>query len=94
MLDVVGQDHVAAGDGGNSEDVWFCETYRMAFRRRGAFLTLNVKMLGWNVSVDLFLFLSQTSMFTTWMLKSGVGGAHELFLPETLCCQVRTEALE
>ena len=39
------------------------------------------------MSGDSFLFLSQTSMLTTWMLKSGVIGTHELFTPETLCCQ-------
>ena len=39
------------------------------------------------MSGDLFLFLSQTSMLTTGMLKSGVIGTHELFTPETLCCQ-------
>ena len=46
---------------------------------------LNVKVSSWNVSGDLFL--SQTSMLKTWMLKSGVIGTHELFMAETLCCQ-------
>ena len=59
----------------------------MDLRIRGAFLILNVKVLSWSVSGDLFLFLSQTSVLTTWMLKSGVIGTHELFTPETLCCQ-------
>ena len=51
-------------------------------------LILSVKVLSWNVSGDLFLFLflSRTSMLTTWMLKSGVIGSHELFTPEALCC--------
>ena len=49
------------------------------------FLFLNVKVLNWNVFGDLFL--SQTSMPTTWVLKSGVDGTHGLFTPETLCCQ-------
>ena len=46
---------------------------------------INVKVLSRNVSGDLFL--SQTSMLATGMLKSGVNGAHEPFTLETLCCQ-------
>ena len=41
---------------GNFEDLWFCETCRVDLWRRGAFLVLNVKVLSWNVSGDLFFF--------------------------------------
>ena len=49
---------------GIPEDVWFCETCRMVLWRSGA------KVLSWNVSGDVFL--SQTSMIKTGVLKLGM----------------------
>ena len=64
----------------------------MDLRRRGAFSNSQC------ANVDLervwVLFLSQTSMLTTWMLKSEVIGTHELFTPETLCCQALDRNIE
>ena len=71
---------------GTSEDEWFCWTCRMELWRPGALLISSVKVLSWNVFKDLFL--TQISMLTAWELKFAVNGAHELFTPQTLCCQV------
>ena len=58
----------------------------------GAFLIINLEVLNWNAFKDLFL--TQISMLTAWAKKSLVNGAHELFTPETLCCQVMHRSKE
>ena len=49
---------------GIPEDVWFCDTCRMVLKRCGA------KVLSWSVSGGVFL--SQTSMLKTGVLKLGM----------------------